>query len=116
MIGTRSVIKTSLWRKTGVSKGGRVKCPYSVTTQTQIMPSFIQHTTNPTFVEVGVEFFLPTDSTSWIPNGFDMVELCVDADEVNDNWMRSIALDEAAERFCDSIGVVFSQVIESELW
>ena len=80
------------------------------------MPSFIQHTTNPTIVEVGVEFYLPTDSTSWIPNGFDMVELCVDADEINDNWMRSIALDEAAEQFCDSIGVVFSQVIESELW
>jgi hypothetical protein len=45
-----------------------------------------------------------------------MVELCVDADEVNDNWWRSIALDEAAEQFCESIGVVFSQVIESDLW
>jgi len=78
------------------------------------MPSFIQHTTNPTIVEVGVEFFLPTDSTSWIPNGFDMVELCVDADELEDD--RSVTLWEAAERFCENIGVVFSQVIESELW
>jgi hypothetical protein len=82
----------------------------------QMTISFIQHTTNPTFVEVGVEFFLPTDSTSWIPNGFEMVELCVDANEVSDDWWRSIALDEAAEQFCESIGVVFSQVIESDLW
>ena len=78
------------------------------------MTTFIQHTTNPTFVEVGVEFFLPTDSTSWIPNGFEMVELCVDANEVSDDWWRSIA--QVAEQFCESIGVVFSQVIESELW
>lgn len=83
---------------------------------TPMTVSFIQHTTNPTFVEVGVEFFLPTDSTHWIPNGFEMVELCVDADDVNDNWMRSIALDEAAEKFCESIGVVFTRVIESDEW
>lgn len=76
--------------------------------------SFIQHTTNPTLVEVGVEFFLPTDSTSWIPNGFDMVEFVVDADELEDD--RSVTLDEVAEQFCKRIGVVFSQVIESDLW
>jgi hypothetical protein len=78
------------------------------------MPSFIQSTTNPTFVEVGVEFFLPTDSTSWIPNGFDMVEFCVDADDLEDD--RFATLEEVAEQFCESIGVAFSQVIESDLW
>lgn len=78
------------------------------------MPSFIHSTTNPEIVEVGVEFFLPTDSTSWIPNGFDMVQFCVDADELKDD--RSATLEKAAEEFCKSIGVVFSQVIESELW
>lgn len=78
------------------------------------MPSFIQATTNPTTVEVGVEFFLPTDSTSWIPNGFDMVEFVVDADELEDD--RYITLSEIAEQFCESIGVKLSQVIESDLW
>jgi hypothetical protein len=78
------------------------------------MPSFIQATTNPTTVEVGVEFFLPTDSTSWIPNGFEMVEFVVDADELEDD--RGVTLEEIAEQFCKSIGVVFSRVIESDLW
>ena len=76
--------------------------------------SFIQHTTNPTFVEVGVEFFLPTDSIHWIPNGFDMVEFCVDANDLEDD--RSGTLEEVAEQFCKSIGVPFSQVIESDEW
>ena len=78
------------------------------------MTTFIQNTTNPTFVEVGVEFFLPTDSTQWIPNGFEMVEFCVDADELEDD--RSATLEEVAEQFCKSIGVPFSQVIESDEW
>ncbi len=78
------------------------------------MPSFIQSTTNPTIVEVGVEFFLATDSTSWIPNGFEMVEFCVDSDELEDD--RQSTLEEIAEQFCKSIGVVFSRVIESDLW
>ena len=78
------------------------------------MPAFVQHTTNPTFVEVGVEFFLPTDSTSWIPNGFDMVEFCVDSDDLEDD--RSTTLEEVAEKFCEHIGVVFSQVIEGDEW
>jgi hypothetical protein len=78
------------------------------------MTSFIQATTNPTTVEVGVEFFLPTDSTSWIPNGFEMVEFVVDADELEDD--RSVTLSEIAEQFCESIGVVFFRAIESDLW
>ena len=78
------------------------------------MTSFVHSTTNPQIVEVGVEFFLSTDSTSWIPNGFDMVQFCVDSDELEDD--RSSTLEDAAEQFCKSIGVVFSQVIESNLW
>lgn len=78
------------------------------------MPTFTQHTTNPTFVEVGVEFFLPTDHTYWIPNGFDMVEFCVDADDLEDD--RYATLEEVAEKFCKHIGVEFSRVIESDLW
>jgi hypothetical protein len=78
------------------------------------MPSFIQATTNPTTVEVGVEFFLPTDSLHWIPNGFEMVEFVVDADELEDD--RSVTLSEIAEQFCESIGVVFFRAIESDLW
>lgn len=78
------------------------------------MPTFTQHTTNPTFVEVGVEFFLPTDYTYWIPNGFDMVEFCVDADDLEDD--RDATLEEVAEKFCKHIGVEFSRVIESDLW
>jgi hypothetical protein len=43
-----------------------------------------------------------------------MVQFCVDADELEDD--RSVTLEEIAEQFCKSIGVVFSQVIESDLW
>jgi hypothetical protein len=78
------------------------------------MTSFIHSTINPTIVEVGVEFFLPTDSTSWIPNGFEMVQFCVNSDELEDD--RSSTLEDAAEQFCKSIGVKLSQVIESDLW
>ena len=43
-----------------------------------------------------------------------MVQFCVDSDELEDD--RSSTLEDAAEQFCKSIGVVFSQVIESDLW
>ena len=65
-------------------------------------------------VEVGVEFYLPTDSTHWIPNGFQMVELTVDEALLLDD--RSAALDEAAQEWCNEHGFVFSQVIESDEW
>ena len=71
-------------------------------------------TNTATLVEVGVEYFLPTDSTHWIPNGFQMVELTVDENLLLDD--RSTALNEAAEEWCKKNGFVFSQVIESELW
>jgi hypothetical protein len=82
--------------------------------QTTAMASFVHSTTNPTIVEVGVEFFLPSDCTSWIPNGFDMVQFCVDSVELEDD--RDATLEDAAEQFCKSIGVVFTRVIESDLW
>lgn len=67
-----------------------------------------------TFVEVGVEYFLPTESPKWIPGGFSMVELPVDSSLLQDD--RSVALDEAAKEWCNEHGFVFSQVIESEEW
>lgn len=76
--------------------------------------TFITNTTNPIATEVGVEFFLPTDYTYWIPNGFEMVEFVVDAEELEDD--RSATLEEVAEKWCKSQGVVFSRVIESDLW
>lgn len=79
------------------------------------MPSFVQCITNLTIVdEVCITFFLPGEDPAWIPSGTDWVDLYVDADELEDD--RSATLWEAAEQYCDSIGVVFSQVIESELW
>lgn len=71
-------------------------------------------TSTTTLVEVGVEYYLPTDSTHWIPNGFQMVELTVDEDLLMDD--RSVALDEAAEDWCKNNVFVFSRVIESEEW
>ena len=72
-----------------------------------------QHTTNPTIVEdVCITFFLPGEDPAWIPSGTDWVDLYVDADDLEDD--RSATLWEAAEQYCDSIGVVFSQVIEGD--
>ena len=78
------------------------------------MTTFIQATTNPTTIEVAIEYYLPTDALHWIPNGFQVVDCIVDADELEDD--RYVTIDEVAEQFCKSIGVVFSQVIESDLW
>ena len=78
------------------------------------MTTFTQATTNPTTIEVGIEYYMHTDALHWIPNGFQMVNCVVDADELEDD--RYATLDEVAEQFCKSIDVVFSQVIESDLW
>lgn len=69
---------------------------------------------NYAFVEVAIEYFLPTESPRWIPGGFSMVELPVDSALLDED--RSVALDEAAEDWCNEHGFVFSQVIESDLW
>ena len=42
----------------------------------------VQHTTNPTTVDVCVSFFLPTDARHWIPSGTADVTLTVDAIEL----------------------------------
>ena len=76
--------------------------------------TFIQSTTNPIVTEVGVEFFHKGDALHWIPSGFAMVEFVVDADDLDDD--RSATLECVAEEWCKSQGVVFSQVIESDLW
>jgi hypothetical protein len=67
-----------------------------------------------TFVEAGVEYFLPTESPKGVPGGFSAVELPVDKALLQDD--RSVALDEAAEEWCNEHGFVFSQVIESGEW
>ena len=67
-----------------------------------------------TFVEVGIEYFLPTESPKWIPGGFSMVELPIDSETHQDD--RSAALDESAQDWCNEHGFVFSRVIESEEW
>ena len=74
-------------------------------------PTFIQHTTNPTIVEVCVSFFLPTDARHWIPNGVAHVDCVVDADDLEDDWI--VTLEEAAEAWCEQTHGKgsFSQVI-----
>jgi hypothetical protein len=67
-----------------------------------------------TRVEVGVEYFLPTDAKHWIPNGFQMVELNVDEALLADD--RDVALDDAADKWCNEHGFVLSQAIESDEW
>ena len=73
------------------------------------MQTVIQHTTNPKEIEIGVEFFLPTDAQHWIPNGFKTLSVIVDSDDHDDDSV--IVEDEIAEAWCKSQGVVFSQVI-----
>ncbi len=73
------------------------------------MTTFAIATTNPTVIEVGIEYYLPQDDLTWRPNGFKTVSLVVDSDDLDDDYW--IALDEAAERFCDANGYEFSQVL-----
>jgi hypothetical protein len=46
--------------------------------------------------------------------GFQMVLTWLDSVELEDD--RDATLEDAAEQFCKSIGVVFTRVIESDLW
>lgn len=69
---------------------------------------------NYNFVEVAIEYFLPTESPKGIPGGFSTAELPVDSALLDED--RSVALDEAAEEWCNEHGFVFFRVIESGLW
>lgn len=64
--------------------------------------------------EIGIEFFLPTDARHWIPNGFTVVDLEVDAELFDDD--AYVAIDEAAEAWCEQHHGKgsFSQVIMPE--
>ncbi len=73
------------------------------------MTTFLLQTTNPVQVEVGIEFYLPTDDLHWIPNGFSTVSLVVDSDDLDDDYY--VALDEVATKWCDANGYEFSQVL-----
>ena len=77
---------------------------------TSTMNQFIQHTTNPTQVEIGVEYYLPTDDLFWIPNGFAHVNVIVDADDLDSDYYET--LQDAAEGWCyEQPGVEFSQLL-----
>ena len=56
-------------------------------------------TATTTTVEVGIEFFLPTDARHWIPNGFATVDLEVDSALLDDDFW--VTIDEAAEKWCE---------------
>jgi len=74
------------------------------------MNQFIQHTTNPTEVEIGIEYYLPTDDLFWIPNGFVNVNVIVDADDLDSDYYET--LQDAAEGWCyEQPGVEFSQLL-----
>lgn len=82
---------------------------------TPTMTQFIQHTTNPTIVEVCVAFFLPTDARHWIPNGTETVDCIVDADDMDDDPVACMA--EAAERWCEQThgkGSFWSIILDCE--
>ena len=66
------------------------------------------HTTNPTIVEIGIEYYLPTDG-NWIPNGFQLIDAIVDSDELNDDLYD--VCNEIAEIWCNSQGCAFSQIL-----
>lgn len=57
-----------------------------------------------TTVTVCIEFFLPTDSRSWIPNGVANVDLKVDAETLaigtEDEWIEELEF--AAEAWCEA--------------
>lgn len=61
--------------------------------------TFIQHTTNPTEVEVCVAFFTPSDAHHWIPSGSETVNLTVDAEDLEDD--RWVTIDTTAEAWCE---------------
>ena len=62
--------------------------------------TFVQHTTNPTTVDVCVSFFAPGDARHWIPSGTTDVTLTVDAIELEEDFFATA--ESAAERWCEA--------------
>ena len=60
----------------------------------------VQHTTNPTTVDVCESFFLPTDARHWIPSGTADVTLTVDAIELEEDFFATAEF--AAEQWCEA--------------
>ena len=78
-------------------------------------PTFLQHTTNPTMVEVCVAFFLPTDARHWIPNGTEIVDCIVDAEDLADDPIST--MDAAGQAWCDQthgVGSFWSIIVGDE--
>ena len=76
-------------------------------------PTFVQHTTNPTMVEVCVSFFLPTDARHWIPNGTETVDCVVDAVELSEDPLGT--MDAAEQAWSDQthgIGSFWGIIVE----
>ena len=71
---------------------------------------YLQATTNPVTVEIGVEYWRPQDPAHWIPEGFQTVSLTVDADDLEDDYY--VTLNEAAETWCSTHGFTFCQLLE----
>ena len=79
------------------------------------MTQFIQHTTNPTTVEVCVMYFAPGDARHWIPSGTEHVECIVDKEDLADDPI--VAMSDAGERWCEQVhgpGAFFSVVLGDE--
>ena len=68
------------------------------------------HLTNPTDVEVGVQFYLPTDALHWIPSGFDVITFTLDKEDLEDDYYATLG--DAATAWCKSNGYTFCQLIE----
>ena len=64
------------------------------------MTTCIQHTTNPTTVDVCVSFFAPGDARHWIPSGTADVTLTVDATELEEDFFATSEF--AAEQWCEA--------------
>ena len=74
------------------------------------MTNCLIHTTNPTTVEVGVQFHLPTDDLHWIAKGLESVNFTLDAQDLEDDFYATLG--DAAEAWCDANGYSFFQLIE----
>ncbi len=68
-------------------------------------------TTNPTDVEIGVQFWLPQDG-NYIPSGFDVITFTLDKEDLEDDYYATVA--DAATAWCRSNGYTFCQLIEEE--
>ena len=66
-----------------------------------------------TVTDVCVAFFLPTDAPHWIPNGTAWVDLTVNAEDLEDDYVETLKV--AAEAWCEQthgIGSFWDVILE----